>query len=212
MPSDKSYQETKQIKLGKATIKQEFRELAGWIDKTYNVHTLNILYDDSGKHPVLEICLEFKHEKVKFADENSEKQYAIAKQFKQTTHGAKLARDYFIADIWVTYSVFETVAKWEANTNVSNENIDELKKTINNSDIWEISRRYEGVTFFLFTDEQLEKYKDSKFKKEWADKYFAILETCDEFGYFKREDFSIYLDSKENFDKNYKSNWYWYYK
>ena len=29
--------------------------------------------------------------------------------------------------------------------------------------------------------------------------------------YFKKNSYSIYLDNKENFDKNYQSNWFYYY-
>ena len=52
----------------------------------------------------------------------------------------------------------------------------------------------------------------SPLKKEWADKYFEILNVYDKFGYFKRDTFEIYLDSKENFDKNYTGSWWYYYK
>lgn len=31
-----------------------------------------------------------------------------------------------------------------------------------------------------------------------------------EFRYFKREEFNINLDSKENFDHNYEGNWFYY--
>ncbi len=41
--------------------------------------------------------------------------------------------------------------------------------------------------------------------------YFNILKKYDEFDYIKMEDFSIAFDSKENLDKNYKGNWYFYY-
>ncbi|MDR2929130.1 MAG: hypothetical protein LBV41_13170, partial [Cytophagaceae bacterium] len=59
---------------------------------------------------------------------------------------------------------------------------------------------------------QLKFYEKSPLKKEWADKYREILRQHDEFGYYKRGRFNIYLDSKENFDKNYNSNWWYYYK
>jgi hypothetical protein len=49
-------------------------------------------------------------------------------------------------------------------------------------------------------------------KKFLAEKYFEILKPYDEFNYFKKETFSVNLDSKENFDNNYESNWYYYYK
>src|SRR5690349_13460073 len=91
MPSDKDYRETKQIMLGKATMKSEFRQLADWIDKTYGVKTINIVYDtiDNGKRPRLEICFEFEKERTKFLDQNNmnfdeKKQKAIALEFRKT--------------------------------------------------------------------------------------------------------------------------------
>ena len=68
------------------------------------------------------------------------------------------------------------------------------------------------ATFFLHTDELLKLYENSSIKKEWADKYFEVLNVYNEFGYFKRDTFEIFLDSKENFDKNYEGRWFYYYK
>lgn len=42
--------------------------------------------------------------------------------------------------------------------------------------------------------------------------YFELLKPYDEFDYFDEETFATYLGSKENFDTNYDSNWYFYYK
>jgi len=58
----------------------------------------------------------------------------------------------------------------------------------------------------------LEVYNKSDIKEAWAKNYFQLLKQYDEFGYFKEDDFFIYLNSKENFDTNYESNWYYYYK
>lgn len=45
IPSDKEYIETKKIILGTDKIKPEFIALAKWIDKTFDVKTINIIYD-----------------------------------------------------------------------------------------------------------------------------------------------------------------------
>ena len=42
--------------------------------------------------------------------------------------------------------------------------------------------------------------------------YFEILKAYDEFGYLVEKDFAVNFDSKQNFDDNYESNWYYYYK
>lgn len=41
--------------------------------------------------------------------------------------------------------------------------------------------------------------------------YLDLLNRYDEFGFFTKENFHIKLDSKENFDNNFNSNWYYYY-
>ena len=53
---------------------------------------------------------------------------------------------------------------------------------------------------------------NQKLKKMWGDKYFDFVKPFDEFAYFKRENIQVYLDSKENLNTNYESNWYYYYK
>ena len=233
MPSDKDYKETKQIMLGKKVMRPEFKPLAEWIDKTYGVKTINIFYDtiDKGNRPRLEICFEHPKEKAQFNGPNgfnfdSGKQKAISKKFKETLKEQGLIPDsglfglfkkqatsiYKTENIWVIYGDFESIARIEANESVPEKKVKELKAELYNKDIWEISRAFSGTTIFLYTDEQVKKYENSEEHKKWTDKYFDLLSRHDKFGYFKREFFSVYLDSKENFDNNYESNWYYYYK
>jgi hypothetical protein len=56
--SDKEYKETKQIMLGNKTIDPDFKELAVWIDKTFAVETINIIYDflKNLDRPRINIC------------------------------------------------------------------------------------------------------------------------------------------------------------
>ena len=234
MPSDKEYKATKQILLGKSTMNPEFRKLADYIDHAFGVKTINIIYDtiDKEKRPRLNICFEFESEKQSFNENNghftfdSKKQKVIAKKFKQTLEEQNILKrkglfDFFKTSrikkyktdkVWVYYSAFEPIAKIEANENVPQDKIIQLKKELNCADLWEISRAFSGITFFLYTEEQVKYYENNETRKIWADKYFDLLEPYNEFGYFQREKLNLYLDSKENFDNNYKSNWYYYYK
>ncbi len=229
MPSDKDYKETKQIMLGKKKIRPEFKLLADWIDKTYGVKTVNIYYDtiDNGKRPRLEICFEHSKDEALFAGKNrfgfdANKQKAIGEKFKKILKDQEVKQErkldkidtsrYKTKNVWVVYGNFESVAKIEANESIPETAINALKSEFNNKDIWGISRAFSRVTIFLYTDDQVKKYENSEVHKEWTDKYYKLLIQYDEFGYFKREAFAVYLDSKENFDNNYKSNWYYYYK
>ncbi|EMI24347.1 hypothetical protein RESH_05068 [Rhodopirellula europaea SH398] len=108
------------------------------------------------------------------------------------------------------FSAFAPIAKEEADGLIPELEIKALKKRIANPDLWEISRCFGHVTFFFFTDEQVKKHEGKK--DEYAAMYFELLKPHDEFGYLKRIQFKINFDSKQNFDNNFESNWYYYYK
>ena len=216
---DPDYQETKRIMLGEESMKAEFRSLADWVDETFGIKTINIVYDtiEEGTRPRLELCFEFEKEKDDFLNReylnyDGLKQKDIALKFQQTIEAQGLTEQYPTENIWIIFGGFEPIARMEANSIIPQEDIEALKTALDNKDLWEISRAFSGVTFFLYTDQQIKEYENSAVRKLWTDKYFDILEPYNQFGYFKREDFNIYLDSKENFDKNYAGNWYYYYK
>src|SRR5690349_5054865 len=101
MPSDKEYRATKQIMLGKATMNPDFIELSKWIDETYDVKTINIIYDTfiaaRKKQSRLQICFEFEQESLKFRDGqlgnfHPDKQTAIAEKFIDILRDNKTTR------------------------------------------------------------------------------------------------------------------------
>lgn len=231
MPSDKDYKSAKKIKQGVSKIDKEFEPLAEWIDNKYGVKTLYIFFDYIHKnksHPRLQICLEYARDKGKFMNNKTynfdeKKQNEIAKKFAEITSDYELKKKpnwikkmlgltYKSNNLYVYFTDFESIAKIEANESIPEKEIKKLKSNINNKDFWEISRAFSGVTYFLYTDEQVKKYQDSEIHKKWKEQYYNLLKNFDEFGYFKNDYFYFDLDSKENFDKNYESNWYYYYK
>ncbi len=233
LPSDKEYTKTKRILLGTEKMKEEFLPLAEWIDKTYGVKTINIIYDtiDKGARPRLQICFEFEKEKQKFLTDgityfDKEKQEAIGHQFKKILIEQGLIKKktffdnfnpankqpYLTENIWVIYGAFEPVAKLEATYKITKEQIEKFINSFSNQDIWTISIGFTIPTFFMFTDDKVKEYDKPEIKKEWADRFYDFVKPFDEFDYFKRESIQVYLDSKENFDNNYQSNWYYYYK
>lgn len=230
MPSDKDYKSAKKIKQGISVLDKEFESLVEWIDGKYDVKTLYVFFDHIHKnksHPRLQICLEYAKDKSKFIDTNTydfdkKKQKEIAEKFEEYTSFNQRIKPSILKKLFkfnkraqklhVYFTDFESIAKIEANISISEKEIETLKKNLNNPEVWEVSKGFFGVTYFFCTDEQLKKYQDSELHKKWSEQYFELLENYDEFSYFKKDLFSIYLDSKENFDNNYESNWYYYYK
>lgn len=232
LPSDKEYTQTKRIILGIEKMKAEFKPLAEWIDETYDVKTVNIIYDTLYKTTRIQICFEFKEEMNKFLTEDisyfdKAKQKAIGEKFAEIIKQQGLSKsnnaisnifslnnngDYLTDDVFVVYGAFEPIAKIEATYKINKEMIDKFITSFNNKDIWTISIGFTIPTFFMFTDEKVKEYDRVDIKELWADKYYELIQPFDEFNYFKKGDIEVLIDSKENFDTNYKSNWYYYYK
>jgi hypothetical protein len=233
MPSDKEYTQTKSIILGTEKMKPEFVPLAEWIDKTYDVKTINIIYDTlDNKTPRIQICFEYEKEKNKFLTHDisyfdKPKQKEIAEKFTKIIKQQGLSRShssisnifglnkkgiYLTDNVFVIYGAFEPIAKLEATYKITQKQTEEFIKSIDNKDIWTISIGFTIPTFFMFTDEKVKEYDKPEIKSMWADKYYDFVKPFDEFNYFKRADIQVYIDSKENFDNNYESNWYYYYK
>jgi hypothetical protein len=230
LPSDQDYKKTKLIKLGNSRLLTPFIELSEWIQNEYGTNVINVYYDYimPEKCPRLNIVFEYSNDELLFRDKqgnyDAEKQKLIASRFETLIISKSYDKFFFgliskspqplydTKDMLVTFSSFEAIAKNEANESIPEAKIRELKEEISNDNIWEISRAFSGVTFFFYTKEQVEENSKNGIKEFLTGKYFSLLKTYDEFNYFKKDSYSIYLDSKENFDKNYQSNWFYYYQ
>jgi len=229
-PSDNGYKLTKLIKQGKATMNGEFKLIAEWIDKTYGVKTMNIIYDtiDNETRPRLNIIFEKHSDEEIFRSKfgfDQVKQKEIALQFKKTLIAQGLTKNktiwssfslndsdkYKTKNIWIIFSAFEPIAKIESYRSISTDEIQGLMLSLNMSDLWEIhNNTYDTATFFFYTDKQIEKYSKNGEKEILIEKYFELLKKYDEFDYLKKEEVSIQFDSKENFDNYYKGSWFNY--
>lgn len=209
---DGLYKTTKKIKQGESQIKKEFRSLALWIKHEYGIEPLNIFYKSERKSPAyLEVIFELKEEELSFRDKNGnnlkQRQKKVLKAFLGTL-GKPEPKE---ADILVNFTSFEPVAKAEiVDSLIPKEKIVVYKKQFDN--IWEISRFSSYITIFFYTKEQANEADKNGLKEKIEDDLFLLIKEYDLFGYFKRDTFSIYLDSKEVFDTDYQSNWYYYYK
>jgi hypothetical protein len=230
--SNKDYLETKLIKQGKRKLNPDFVGLAEWINEKFNVGVINIYYDtidDKEKRPRLCIILEYHNDELKFrnggnlGNYNNKKQKIIADKFKEIVNHETniksiwtklfhLTTDlkYNTDNIFVVFASFEPIAKDEANSSIPKAEIEKLKKELNCSDLWEIYRQFYRTIFFFHTDKQVQDYLKKGKKEEFSKIYFNLLKKYDEFDYFDFENFSIEFDSKENFDKNYESSWFYY--
>lgn len=90
-----------------------------------------------------------------------------------------------------------------------------VRKQINNDNLWKIIKfpfdDYSYI-FFLYTEEQVEEYKNCPIKEEWKEKLFERLKLFDKDKFCSKEQIFVEFDCKEVFDNYFKSNWYYYFK
>ena len=218
VPSDDDYQRTKRLKIEGSPPPSPFKELADWILSRYGVPVLSIFYDTGipDDCPRLSVILEFDDDEQKFrhgpfGNFDKAKQDCVRKQFE--TLVSQQGHSGFAVDrLFVVFAAFERVARIEANESVTEEEIKRLKQRLNNKDLWEISRFFDSVTFFFCTDAQVRAYEAKGLRGSYAREYARLIAPYDEFAYLQRRPILAHFDSKENFDANYESNWYYYYK
>jgi hypothetical protein len=212
--SDCEYIETKKIKKGEVSLAPPFDELAACISTKYNVEVLNVIYDRiiPDDRPRLEVVLEWGKDKNKFIEGefgnfNKVLQGEVKSMFIDIVEKDSL-HQFECDKLFVIFSEFECIAKEEANSRVSDSDIDELKVELSNPAVWKIRPRFGSVTIFLYTDSQLLECEKSGRKANYSEKYLAIVKMYDEFGYINN--ISVELDSKENFENTFKGSWFNY--
>jgi hypothetical protein len=215
---DPEYKLTKLVKRGKRHLGAPFLELARWIAATRKVNVLNIVRDaiPPDGRPRLQIILEHPGEMEKFREGplgnyKRDEQRTVAARFKDllADNGVK---DFETDGLLVVFSSFAPLAKEEADSKITEKEIEGLKRRIGNPGLWKISRCFGSVTFFFYTDSQARKHERDGLAEAYASRYFELLKPHDEFDYIRLDEFRVRFDSKENFDKNYKGSWFNYYR
>lgn len=224
--SDPDYLDTKLVKQGVKKIDSTFQELADWIDLNFETKVLNVYYElikINKNQPRLSIIFEFEEEAKKFKNENGftdeyKEKIIIDKLIEITDNKktllqkiSKLPAFKFRTDrLFVIFDAFEPIARQEVNRRIPQTDIDNLKQDLESKNIWEIYREFEMTTFFFHTDLQIQEYNNDGTIELIKRRYYELLKLYDAFDYFKFNDNFIAFDSKENFDKNFESNWFWY--
>ncbi len=169
----------------------DFTRIAGWIDQTYGVKTMNIIYDkiDNNKRPRLNIIFEESKDQQLITNKfgfDTLRQKEIAYQFERDSDNHK----YDTHDILVIFSAFEPVAKIEIYWSVSRDEIRELELELGISDLWQIHpNTWVEPTFFFYTSAQVEQYSKNGTRDMLARKCFELFKKHDEFGYLRNRNF-----------------------
>jgi hypothetical protein len=217
VPSDEDYKQTKRIKVEGKTLPSPFKELSDCIASHYVVDVLNIFYDTviPDDRPRLSVILEYESDADQFrgTDGNFDKskQDFVRKTFEDILVQQN-NKTFDVDGLIVIFTSFERVARVEANERVTDDDIERLKTSLNNADIWDIATCFDAAVFFFYTNNQLLWHKATGLADSCAHSYEQLVNGYDEFGYLKRRGIAVNFDSKENFDKNFNESWFYYWR
>jgi hypothetical protein len=213
---DAIYEETKKIVLGKSKRSPMLIEFSDWCMEMFSVKVLNIEFSKL-KHSKtnryrLYVIIENTEDRRKMYSENfrpkEEHQRQIAIEFRKIALKYKFATENQLENLFVTYNDFSEEAKTEANWKAKKEVQDFIKK--NYAVVWDVMAMFSNSVVFYYSDSDIAINASKGISDAIVSDYYEILKKYDELNCFTRENIHLKFDSKENLDKNYQGNFYYY--
>lgn len=221
MDFQKIYQHTKEVLKANTKLSQNLQTLTDFIAQSFEVKVINIVEHKEKKDflsapEVTGLCLCVLNDQDENVFRLKNGQYDAKKLKTIETKYKEVANIDQNTNIVIVVQSFEPKAKSEINDLIPSQKIQDLKHQIGEDIIWEIVRAGGTAVFFVHTNHQLKQYSSSQEKKHWASQYFELLKEQEKNHFFikvlQEKGFDIVVDSKENLDKNYEGNLYYYFK
>jgi hypothetical protein len=113
-----------------------------------------------------------------------------------------------LENLFVIYNDFSDEARVAANWKAAEEVKTQIKSKY--PVVWNVITMFSGSVVFYYSDADIAVNENNGISQAITDIYYSILKKYDEFNYFTRENISLKFDSKENLDKNYQGNLFYY--
>ena len=216
LPNDYGYQETRQIVLGKSQINPLLDEFSDWMMKSYYVKLLNFQFSklEGSKTNtyrlmlIIENAKEYQRTAVQISRLAEDERKQIIAEFQRLAKKYRLSTDEQLTDIFVVYHDFSDDAMTIANRKAAKEVRHFIKHKYRV--VWDVSPIFWNSVVFYYSDFDIAINENKGITAAITNDYYSILKKYDELNYFTKEDIMLKFDSKENFDKNYHGNFYYY--
>jgi hypothetical protein len=241
MPGDADYECAKQAKRGERRINDSFDGFLEWFDKRYGFPPLWLSTDHfmQAPHigaatriaqPRLSVTLERSWQYMQFREEKGgnfarDRQRETLAAFQRIVPMTTLVKPFGLDDdanwrdaldqrLFVTFDDFEQVTKAEIHGSLSPGELSTLEEQLGLGDqFWRFNSFAGQPILFVRTATLAVELSATDLPDRWADAYVTLAKAHDEFGYLTRGDIRpLKVDSKENFDQGFQSNWYYYFR
>lgn len=219
---DKKYKETLQILRGKKELSPLFRELKEWLRERFDVTAYNFVFErikynnPEGRfelYILLSSTADYNsmNEKTHYGYDKN-KQEEISQKFKEIADKYDFGDPKTRMNVWVCYNDFSKEIKTEVNRHTCEKINKHIQEKYNDYSLWSIQAPFTDVVVFFIRDEDILKNTENGVCVSIRNDYFTVLKESDEFNVYNSDNFTMSFDSKENLDKNYEGNLYYYFK
>jgi len=213
------YEETKNIVIGKIKKSPFLGEFSDWFMTTYSVKVLNVRFTKSEiptvkgyrLYVIIENTEDYQkmfHSPFRFKEEYMAQ---ISTEFKRIALKYNFASESQFTDMWIRYNDFSA----EARTDTNGKAIGEAKTNIMEkySIVWDVSADASyGAVVFYYSDKDVGENQNNGISQTITDEYYSLLKKYDEPDFFTKENMRLKFDSKENVDKNFQGNLFYYFR
>lgn len=219
-PEHALYKLAKAEKRGETQQPGVLQEVKAWMQQKWGLTVVYIHIEESAPH-VLHLIFDtgkdyqrwWKISKGSLFRRSGEK--LLSRKYKHlldTTGDNAMQQKISTQKLAFPSHTFSSVAMQEAQSNIPPEQFAALRAKYMGPEVWELHFPGNDIRVFSFTDQQKAANTGNAEYEQLVKEYYDLLKPHDEFNYFERVEMKLILDSKENFDNRYQSNWYYYYK
>ena len=219
---DKNFKETLQILRGKKELLPIYCDLKKWLGQRFGITAHNfvfrrIKYNNPEDRFELYILLSSAKDYNSMCDKihygyDKKKQEEISQKFEELADKYNFGEPKNRKNIWVSYADFSIEIKTEVNRRTCKKINKYIRKKYKDYSLWRIVTLFEVVVVFFMRDEDILKNSKNGVCATIRKDYFTALKEFDKFGLYSPSNFTMRFDSKENLDKNYEGNLYYYFK
>ncbi len=219
--NDKLLFKTLDILRGKSKLPQEYSDLVKFLEIIYGVKAIDFILETMPGPKCrykfrLQVILSSNddYEKMRTKDTinyDPEIQINIAKKYCELLNSQKWLDKYNPEEIFVCYCDFSSELRTNTIRLADKEAIPFILEKYAHSDIWKICSSFSYLYIFFINDVNIEQYSKDGTCERIKNDYFGYIKKYDEFNCYL-DGYNIVFDSKENVDKNYAGNLYYYFK
>ncbi len=117
-----------------------------------------------------------------------------------------------IKNLRICYNDFSVEMKTDINNRAYSSIGKQIKEKYAQYSLWNIYTAFSSVVVFFYNEKVICRNSENGISNMIRYDYFTALKVLDEFDVYSSDNFVMTFDSKENLDKNYQGNLYYYFK